>query len=176
MLMNTLEAIAKRTSIRKYKPEQITEEELEAILKAGFAAPIASAQYDTLHITVVQDPVLLQKVYDHQADYVLNTLNVRQVTDFGAPTLILVSSAPVKRPGMQFTNSGCVVENMVIAATALGIASVVLAGAPFALAENEQLQRELGIPKGFVPVLGAAIGYGAEDAVPKKHSITVNRV
>lgn len=174
--MNTLEAIAKRTSVRSYKPEQITEAELEAILKAGCAAPVASAQYETLHITVVQDPVMLKKVYEHQADYVFQKLNIRDITDFGAPTLILVSSAPVKRPGMQYTNSGCVVENMVIAATALGIASVVLAGAPFALAENAQLQKELGIPEGYVPVLGAALGYGAEDVPPTEHTIAINRI
>jgi len=174
--MNTLEAIAKRTSVRSYKPEQITEEELQAILKAGCAAPVASAQYETLHITVVQDPVLRKKVYDHQAEYVLQKLNIRDITDFGAPTLILVSSAPVKRPGMQFTNSGCVIENMVIAATAMGIASVVLAGAPFALQENAPLQKELGIPEGFVPVLGAAFGYGAEEVAPTEHTIAVNRV
>ena len=174
--MNALEAIAKRTSVRSYKAEQITEEELQEILKAGCAAPIASAQYDTLHITVVQNPVLLKKVYEHQAEYVFQKLNIRDVTDFGAPTLILVSSAPVKRPGMQFTNSGCVVENMAIAATALGIGSVVLAGAPFALQENLPLQKELGIPEGFVPVLGIALGYSAEEVLPTEHTIAVNRV
>ena len=174
--MNALEAIAKRVSTRAYKPEQISEEELQAILDAGCAAPVASAQYETLHITVVQDPVLLKKVYAHQKEYVLNQLNISMETDFGAPTLILVSSATVKRPGMQYTNSGCVVENMVIAATSLGIASVVLAGAPFALAENPQLQKELGIPEGFVPVLGAALGYGAEDVPAIKHTIAINRI
>lgn len=174
--MNTLEAIAKRTSVRSYRPEQITEEELQAILKAGCAAPVASAQYETLHITVVQDPVMLKKVYDHQQDYVFQKLNIREQTDFGAPTLILVSSAPVKRPGMQYTNSGCVVENMVIAATSLGIASVVLAGAPFALAENAALMKELRIPEGFVPVLGAAFGYGAEEVAPTEHTIAINHI
>ena len=33
--MNTLEAIAKRRSTRNYKPEQIPEDALQAILKAG---------------------------------------------------------------------------------------------------------------------------------------------
>ena len=76
--MNTLEAIAKRVSVRNYKPEQITEEELRAILKAGCAAPIASAQYETLHITVVQDAVLRKKVYEHQKAYVLQKLDILQ--------------------------------------------------------------------------------------------------
>ena len=174
--MNTLEAIAKRTSVRAYKPQQITEEELQALLKAGFAAPVAMAQYETLHITVVQDPAMLKKVYDNATEHVLRTMNVQKNFDFGAPTLILVSSGKVLREGMQFTNSGCVIENMAIAATAMGIGSVVLAGAPFALQENAELQKQLGIPEGFVPVLGAAFGYGAEDVPPAEHTITVNRV
>ena len=53
--MNTLEAIAKRKSTRNYTPEQIPEEALAVILKAGFAAPVAMAKYDSLHITVVQN-------------------------------------------------------------------------------------------------------------------------
>lgn len=174
--MNTLEAIAKRTSVRSYKPEQITEEELKQILKAGCAAPVAMAQYETLHITVVQDSKMLKKIYDNATEHVFKVMNVRKNFDFGAPTLVLISSAPVLRPGMQYTNSGCVVENMVIAATELGIASVVLAGAPFALQENTQLQKELGIPEGYVPVLGAAFGYGTEEVSPTEHTITMNRV
>ena len=38
--MNTLEAIAKRRSTRSYESEQISEEALAAIIKAGCAAPI----------------------------------------------------------------------------------------------------------------------------------------
>ena len=174
--MNTLETIAKRTSVRRYKPEQIPEDALQAILKAGCAAPVASAQYETLHITVVQDKTMLKKIYEYATDYVSRGLNTKRNMDFGAPTLILVSSAPVMRPGMQYTNSGCIVENMVLAATDLGIASVVLAGVPFALADNPSLVKELGIPEGFVPVLGAALGYGEEDTPAKEHSIIINRI
>ena len=60
--MNTLEAIAKRKSTREYKDVQITEEALDAILKAGFASPVAMARYDSLHITVVQNQELLKNV------------------------------------------------------------------------------------------------------------------
>ena len=174
--MNALEAITKRVSVRSYKPEQITEEELQTILQAGCAAPIAMAQYETLHITVVQNPQMLKKIYDNATEHVFKVMNVRKNFDFGAPTLILISSAPVLRPGMQYTNSGCVIENMAIAATELGIGSVVLAGAPFALAENEALQRELCIPEGFVPVLGIALGYSAGEEPAKQHTIAITRI
>ena len=49
------EAIAKRKSTRSYKSVQIPEEALEKIIKAGCAAPVARAQYDSLNITVIQN-------------------------------------------------------------------------------------------------------------------------
>lgn len=44
--MNTLEAISKRKSTREYKPEQISKENLDVVLKAGMSAPVAMARYD----------------------------------------------------------------------------------------------------------------------------------
>lgn len=44
--MNTLEAISKRKSTREYKPEQISKENLDVVLKAGMYAPVAMARYD----------------------------------------------------------------------------------------------------------------------------------
>ena len=39
MTNSVLEALKNRRSIRKYKPEQITDEELNAVLEAGTFAP-----------------------------------------------------------------------------------------------------------------------------------------
>ncbi len=66
--MNTLEAIAKRKSTRDYKPMQISEEELNAIIKAGCSAPIAMAKFDSLHITVIQNEEFLKIINDKSAD------------------------------------------------------------------------------------------------------------
>ena len=48
--------------------------------------------------------------------------------NFGAPTMIIVSSKPAMIPGIEYANAACVIENMAISATALGIANVVWAG------------------------------------------------
>ena len=57
--MNTLDAILSRKSTRAYTGERIPQEALENILKAAFASPIAMAQYESLHITVIDITVLL---------------------------------------------------------------------------------------------------------------------
>ena len=174
--MNTLEAIAKRKSTRSYKPELISEEALAAIIKAGCAAPIALARYDTLHITVVQHEGLIEQIFDQAREAVFAAIGVRKSLNYGAKTLIVVSSLPQHREGMDYANGGIVIENMVLAATALGIDNCIM-GAPIAaLAGNAELSALVGVPDGFTPVLGAVFGYAAEDAPAKEHTITVNRV
>ena len=49
-----LKAIYNRRSIRKYKPEQISREELEAVLKAGVCAPTGMNRQSPI-ILVLQD-------------------------------------------------------------------------------------------------------------------------
>lgn len=174
--MNTLEAIAKRKSTREYKDVQITEEALDAILKAGFASPVAMARYDSLHITVVQSQELLDKVNAAAAEMLFKAMGQRKNTDFGAKTLILVSSMPIHRIGMEYINAGIVIENMVLAATSMGIDSVILGGAPSAISQDLELMKELGIPEGLSPLVGAFFGYGVNDEPAKEHTIQVNRV
>ena len=174
--MKTLEAIAKRKSTRNYKQEQISEDALQIILKAGCAAPIAMARYDSLHITVVQNQALLDQIETSTEELIFKTMGVRRKTLYGGKTLILVSSTPIHRAGTEYINVGIVVENMVLAATDLGIDSVILGGAPGAVAQDSELINALGIPEGFTPLSGVVLGYGAEDTPAKEHTIAINRV
>lgn len=174
--MNTLEAIAKRKSTRNYTPEQIPEDVLQTILKAGCAAPVAMARYDSLHITVVQSQDLLDRINIATAEAISKALGVRENTDFGAKTLIFISSTPIHRAGTEHANVGIVMENMVLAATDLGIDSVILGAAPAAVAQDPQLMKDLKIPEGYKPLLGVFLGYGAENAPVKEHTIAISRV
>lgn len=175
--MNTLEAIAKRHSTRAYRGEQIPEEALQAILRAGFAAPVAMAKYETLHITVVQGEELLGRIHAATGEMFYRRMGVRKNTDFGAKTILLVSSANSMLPQeMALTSVGIVVESMVLAATDLGIQSVILGGAPAAIGQDEALMSDLQIPEGFRPILGVAMGYAESEEPAKEHVISVNRV
>ena len=175
--MNTLEAIAKRHSTRAYLSEQISEEALQTILRAGFAAPVAMAKYESLHITVVQREALLGRIHKATGEMLYRRMGVRKNTDFGAKTILLVSSAESVLPReMAFTSVGIVVENMVLAATELGLQSVILGGAPAAICQDAALVADLEIPEGFFPILGVALGFAESEEPAKAHSISVNRV
>ena len=93
---------------------------------------------------------------------------------YGAPVLVLVSSSEPKFPNIQYANVGCVMENMLLAATDLGVDNIYLWGAVNVIANMPELQKELGIPGGFTPISGAALGYAAEDSqAEKKLEITL---
>ena len=174
--MNALEAIAQRYSCRSYKPEQIPEEALSEILKAGMAAPVGSAAYDTLHITVIQNWDLLNEISEAVTEMVSKIFGKRMDKNFGAPTMIIVSSKPGRMPGMEYANAACVLENMLIAATSLGIDNIIHGGGSAVVAQGEELMQKLAIPEGFKPTLCASFGYAAQEEAPKNHTIIVNRV
>ena len=175
--MNTQEAILSRKSTRAYKSEQISDEALENIIKAACASPVAMAQYQSLHITIIQNEDVIKHINELTSEMFAKKTGVKKNTDFGAKTMILVSSTHTELPlQMEYANVGIVVENMVIAATGMGIDSVILGGAPRIIAEDNELIKALGIPDGFVPVLGAVFGYAVENAPAKSHAINVNRI
>lgn len=175
--MNTLESIAKRKSTRSYTAVPVPEEALNAILQAGFAAPVAMARYDSLHITVLQNEDIIRRINDKTSEMLSKRMGVKKNADFGARTFLFVStSTEGLHPEMAYANVGIVVENMVLAATDLGIDTVILGGAPRVIVEDEALMKDLGIPAGFKPVLGICLGYATTEEPPKEHSITVNRV
>ena len=175
--MNALEAIAKRKSTRAYKNDPIPESAVEAIIKAACAAPIAMAKYENLHITVIRSEDVIVKINEMTAEMFFKRMGVKKNTDFGARTMVIVSSkSDMIPPEMEFANVGIVIENMVLAATSLGIDSVILGGAPSIIAQNADMVKELGIPEGFKPALGALFGYAESYESPKEHIIAVNRV
>lgn len=174
--METTKAISLRKSVRSYKPEQLPEKELDMIVKAGFKAPVASAQYDSLHIIIVQTPEKLKRIAQGTSDVVYQAIHVRKNMDFGAPTLILISTTPAMMPGIEYANAACVLENMVLAATDQKIDSIIWGGAAVAVRQSDELKRLLNIPNGYEPVLCASFGYAKEYEAPKEHFITMNKV
>ena len=174
--METLEAIAKRTSTRKFKKIQISEENLQTILKAGMSAPVGSGLYNSLHITIIQNMEILNAIGDAVTEMVSKKFGKRMDKNFGAPTMIVVSSKPAMFPGVEYANAACVIENMAIAATSLGINNIVWAGPTAVISKDTTIRSAVNIPDGFNPVLCISFGYGAEENTPKRHEIVNNRV
>lgn len=174
--MEAIKSIMSRKSTRLYKQDQISNEDLETILQAGMVAPVGSGAYDSLHITVVQDQTVFPKINGAVTEVIYKMTGKKMDKNFGAPTMIFVSSKPAMLPGLEYANAACVLENMAIAATSLGIDNIIWGGASAAVAQSEELLKLLQIPEGYKPVLCISLGYAKEEESPKKHEISVNKI
>ena len=155
--MDTMKAIEGRRSIRAYTQEQISEEALARILTAGGCAPVALRQYDAMHLTVIQDKGLLQRI----SALVKQAGNTAHDPLYGVPTLILVAAKEqMPAPGLDYANTGCMLENMMLAAFDGGIGSVIIWGAAAAVEGDPELKRALSLPEGFRAIAGAGFGVG----------------
>lgn len=159
--MNTLEALYSRKSIRNFNGENITEAELNEILKAAYAAPVGRAMYDSLCLTVISNKELLDKWEKHMATV---TGDPDLHPFYGAPTIILVSSvvAPAPASNVNYSNAAIVVHNMAIAATELGVGACHIWGAVGVLNSNEELVKKLNLPEGKAPCCAIALGHTDE--------------
>lgn len=174
--MNTIEAIAARYSCRQYTDKQITDHQLDIILSAAGAAPNAAphgtSHFSSTKLTVIQNPEILR---------ILDETMPGDTPTHGAPTAILVSAVPENGFGNELSmcNTGCIMENMAIAATDLGLASCYLFGIVRSIRKDQELCRILHIPEGFEPCSILAVGYAADKQPTKCLSpdhITCDRI
>lgn len=182
----TLEVIANRRSIRKYKPEQITDKELQQIMEAAILAPSARNQ-QKWHFTVVQKREIIDEMARIIKSNALNSSEeyaARFMSDpeyhvfFHAPTVILVSHIT----GGHFIEVDCgmAMQNILLAAESLGIGSCVIGFSRFLLASQVgiDLLKELGMPEGYTHLSAVALGYpdGPHPAMPPRNRDVVNYI
>ena len=167
--METLKALAMNKTTKKFLKQQISESDLYSILQAGCSLPNIGI-YNNLHLTVVQNPELLELI----------AATIRKAFDkpdmkpfYDAPTLILVSSLKEKGeyPSVEYGNAACLVDNIHVAATDIGVGSVNLWTFVNPI---KMLVKELELPEGFLPMAGIGIGYPADPLEEEFHNIGKN--
>ena len=166
---DVLKAIHGRRTVRDFKPDQIKEEDLAAILEAGRQAPSAWNR-QPWHFTIVQKKSLLDRIVA-SARSVIQTAFPEQcktmpwmvAPDFhyfyNAPTVVFVSG----QKGNEDAPGDCAmaVLNMVYAAGSLGLHSCVITTglAAFLYDDGPGFVADLGIPEGYAPRYALALGY-----------------
>lgn len=180
--METMKTIAKRKSVRKFKPDLISDEDLNAILAAGCAAPVGMKQYDSLHLTVIQDKAVLNQL-GGGISRVMGQAMKKEINEpfdfYHAPTAVMISSKPQMIPGIDYANAANVTENMMLAATDIGIGSCVIWGAGVAAATDAQLKSKLAIPDDFTPLFSIVLGNAEKENDEEKDlkiNISINRI
>ena len=166
MTNETLETIKSRRSCRAYKPEQITDEELNAVLEAGtYAASGKGLQ--SAKIVVVQDAETRAQLTR------MNAAVMGREGDpmYGAPTILVVLADANAPCGVQ--DGSLVVGNLMNAAAALGLGSCWInrAKEEFETEEGKALLKKWGIEGEYIGVGHCILGYPAEEpkaAAPRK--------
>lgn len=153
-----LKAIYNRRSIRKYKPEQIREEELEAVLKAGVCAPTGMNRQSPI-IVVVQDRESIDRLSRLNA-----AVNGWDSDPFyGAPTVLIVLADAKSPHAVQ--DGSLVIGNLMNAASALGLGSCWINRAKevFDSPEGKALLKKWGIKGEYTGVGNCILGYPDEE-------------
>lgn len=163
MEKNFLEIIRTRRSYRSYKPEQITDEQLNAVLEAGTYAP-TSRGLQSPFIVAVQNEELKARLAQMNAEIMGVTTNPY----YDAPTYVLVF-VPADAPnGIQ--DASLVLENMMLAAHAQGLGSCWIhrEREMFATEEGKNLMKLWNLPEGLVGIGALALGYPDNEPSPAK--------
>lgn len=179
-----------RQSTRKYKAEQITDEQLSALINAANRAPIGSNKYEDVHLTVVQDQDIILKMCEAAWERFAKRQKLEEVAGdtidknnkpqqkmnlfYGAPTVIFVSHRKqVLQPGIEWSNVTSVVNQLHLAATDMGLGSVYMWGALESMRMIPELDHTelLLLPEDFEPLLAIAVGYPEDElqARPVRH-------
>ena len=151
-----LRAIRERRSIRRYKPEQITDEELKTVLEAGTWAPTGHGTQGPC-IVAVQNVQLIERLVNMNA----KIMGVDSNPYYGAPTIVLVFASADNYNHER--DASLVLGNMMLAAHSIGLASCWInrEDAMFASEEGKNLLKEWNLPEGLIGVGALALGYAS---------------
>ena len=166
--------LLKRKSVRSYTGEGVTEEELNYILKAADLSPVGMKQYESLHLTVITNKELLNKIEAVGAK-MFGRSDYHPL--YGAPMLILISSKelPPHMANVMYSNAAIMSHNISLAATELGIGSCYIWGATAALSNDKELVSELKLPIGFIPCCAVIIGKTNEEFTERNVEERISR-
>jgi nitroreductase len=164
--MEFTEILKNRKSVMDFKPDDISEDDLSFILAAGSMAPNGTNKRNKMHFTVVRSEKIFNAV-QAESDKIFGANNANKQDGkpskanifSNAPVVVVISSANNEIDGLADQNSAVMAENMLLAATSLGIGSHYLTDACIIIRQSQELTNMLEIPNGFKPCVCVCLGY-----------------
>ena len=149
-----IKCLTERRSVRKYKSEQIKDEQLEQILKAGEYAPTGMGMQSPIMV-VVQDKATIDKLSKMNAKVMGNNGD----PFYGAPTVIVVLADADRMTYLE--DGSLVMGNLLNAAYAVGVDSCWIHRAKemFENEEGRELLAQWGIKGNYVGIGNCILGY-----------------
>jgi len=144
--MELFEAIAARASVRELQAAEVSEDDLERILDAGRRAP-SGRNRQPIEFIVVRDPDTIEKLAKAQAC----------IADV---SLLIAVAADPEKSEFWLEDVAAATENMLLAITGLGYASVWIEGT--LLPGEEQHKQLLGVPDRLRLMVALPVGRPAK--------------
>lgn len=155
-----LDLLFRRRSVRRFQLRPVADAMLQDLLQAGMAAPSAKA-CDPWHFVILEDGSL-------RAEVASRLPNGPFLAD--APTAIVVCgdlhAAHDRSESFLLVDCAAAIENMLLAATALGLGGCWLGIHP-RQERMDMLRRLLNLPASILPVAVIALGWPADDPPPR---------
>jgi nitroreductase len=155
-----LDWIFRRRSVRTFRPDAISPETVQDLLEAAMAAPSAAAR-DPWHFIVVREADLRRKIAD-----ALPYGGMVAKAPLGIVVLGDVERANDRQPAYLLQDVSAAIENLLLAASTLGLGAVWLGVHPRA-DRMAALRSLFKLPESILPVAVLAIGYPAEQPPPR---------
>lgn len=153
MTRDLIQTILLRRSIRKYKPEPVSEEAVKTLLEAAMAAPSAH-NHKPWHFIIITEREKLDELAEaHPYGKML----------FDAPLCIAVCGDKCISKRYWVQDCSAATENLLLAATALGLGAVWIGVYPPEARVANILVKMLDIPNQIVPLNLISIGHPAEE-------------
>ena len=159
------EILKNRRSIRKYKPQQVSDEVLDQILEVGLYTPSGMNTQNTVMVAVRD-----KETRDQLSR--MNAAVMGSTSDpfYGAPCVIVVLAYPERYTWLE--DGALVMGTLMNAAYEAGLGSCWIHRAQqmFDSAEGKELLRKWGLPEDLVGVGNCILGYPAAEGrdVPRK--------
>ena len=157
-----LKVLYDRRSIRRYKNEQISREEMDAVIRAGVCAASGKNGQSAI-IIAVQD----KETRDLLSRLNAAVLGVKLDPFYGAPTVLIVL-ADAKSP-YAVQDGSLVLGNLMNAAKAIGLGSCWINRAKevFDSEEGKALLKKWGVEGEWIGIGNCILGYPDEDPAMK---------
>lgn len=167
MTNETLKTLETRRSCRKFKPEMVSDEELQAVLRAGTYAPSGKNQQSAIIIAVTNKELRDQIAEENRK---IGGWNEGFDPFYGAPViLIVIADKDANNGSGTYINDGSLVMgNLMNAAASLGLGSVWIhrARQEFESEFGKAILEKLGIKGNYEGIGHVALGYPAAE-LPK---------
>ena len=185
MPLNTIETINARYSCRSFSSEMPSDENLNIIAKAALASP-SGMNRQLWRVIIVKNQALIKEM-DAEGMKNLAAFSDKSTYErimsrtgnlyYNTPCMMVIPITKAEPAGAELFDCGIVSENIALAATSLGIDSLICGLAAFSFMGEKgiEFKQRLGFPENYEIGIAVLLGY-AENPGGTPHELDLNKI